>query len=285
MNTQSTTDHRARLCASHEVVGYCWISNQGVLFSSDEQAWSSEIIPHQFQERSIGWTDRNGTPLFWGDVVRGRDGPSRQSKYYGFFGPLDAPSVIADLKTGELWDLNSALAQSLKGSVEWVDRVGAWSINDQIRSQLTRLVSASTPLPTWALIGALVSICLGSALSACVQHVFAHTMGPVWATLGGMFGLCMYWWVSQRKTAWLSRAHLIRLSWQMGLTLCVTSLVGGLWLLDHEISVRVVVAYLLFGGLFGVTLTTISGDLVAWARGGYASELPKGKWNRRYPHR
>ena len=285
MNTQPTTDQKARLCEAHEVVGYCWISDQGLLFSSDEQSWSSDHIPHQFQERSIGWTDRNGRPLFWGDVVRGRDGPSSQSKYYGFFGALDAPSVIADLKTGELWDLKSPLAQSLKGSVEWVDRAGAWSINDQIRSQLSRLVSASTPLPKWALVGAVASICVGAGLTAFAQHLFAETMGPVWMTLGGLFGMCVYWWFTQRKTAWLSRAHLIRLSWQMGLTLCMTSLVGGMWLLDHELSFRVVVAYLLFGGLLGVTLTTISGDLVAWIRGGYASELPKGKWNRRYPHR
>ena len=149
----------------------------------------------------------------------------------------------------------------------------------------SRLVSASTPLPKWALLGAITSICLGSGAIAFVQHLWAETVGPVWTTLGGLFGMCVFWWFSQRKTAWLSRAHLIRLSWQMGLTLCIGSLFGGLYLLEHEVSMRVVVAYLLFGGLLGVTLTTISGDLVAWIRGGYASELPKGKWNRRYPNR
>ncbi len=285
MNRPPKAEQRARLCDHHEVLGYSWISDEGVLFSSDGQTWRSEMIAHQFQELSIGWTDKNGSSLFWGDVVRGRHGPSRQSKYYAFFGPQNAPSVIADLKTGELWDLNSPFAQSLKGSVEWVDRVGAWSINEPMRRQLSRLVSASTPLPSWALLGALVSICSGVTLSALVQHSFAHIVGPVWTAMGGMLGLCVYWWLSQRNTAWLSRAHLIRLSWQMGITLCVISLIGGVCILDNEISFRVLVAYLLCGGLLGITLTTISGDLVSWVRGGYASELPKGKWNRRYPHR
>lgn len=280
-----SSDHKARLCDTDGVVGYCWLSDQDTLFSIDQVSWSREPIEYLYLEMSTGWVDRNGTHLFWGDVVQAREGPAGHSRFYVLVGPLEKPNLLADLKTGALYSLSSLTAQTIRSSSHKVDQVGDWNLDERLRQELCRLIPQTEPLPKWALFGALMSLFAGAIVCIWAQYLLAGSVGPILTTLGAMLGMSVYWSLSQRNTAWLSRRHLIRLSWQVGLILAVGALIGGLLLFDHPFSLRVAIVYGLSGVVLGVTLTTISGDLVTWIRGGYASELPKGKWNRRYPHR
>jgi hypothetical protein len=285
MVTSEKLDRKARLRNADGVVGYCWSSEEETLFPVDFGSWSREPIEFDYREVSAGWTDRNGTLLFWGDVVQTRDGPAGHSRFYVLAGSLDKPNLFADLKTGALFDLSSPTAHTIRNSAHKVDQIGDWNLDEHLRDELCRLVPESIALPRWALLGALMSLSAGAAMFSSLQYFFAASVGPVWTTLGALMGMSLYWLFSQRNVAWLSRKHLIQLSWKVGVMLAAVTLSTGFLLLDHAFSLRVAFVYALSGCLLGVTLTTISGDLVSWVRGGYASELPKGAWNRRYPNR
>ena len=102
--------------------------------------------------------------------------------------------------------------------------------------------------------------------------------------LGWLIVSGIYWWLSQRRSAWMTRKHLVTLTWQIALTLATVGVMYGV-LFDDVISIRRSIVYMMVGLFLGGTVTTITGDMLSWIRGGYASELPKGKWNRRYPNR
>ena len=284
MQSISAKEQRGRLRADQRIVGYGRFSPVQSVFSVDQTQWGTEPIEHEQVEMSIGRADTSGRLLYWGDVIQCRVRPTGGPSYLAILGPMERPNILADLKTGELWTLDQRISDGLLTSSTWVDEMGSWSLPPKVLAQLTDLVPSDRPMPKLVVLWALLFLTGGLSISAFVQLWLTGEAGPVLSTLGGSLSLASYWWLSQRRSAWMTRKHLVTLTWQIALTLATVGVMYGV-LFDDVISIRRSIVYMMVGLFLGGTVTTITGDMLSWIRGGYASELPKGKWNRRYPNR
>ena len=124
-------------------------------------------------------------------------------------------------------------------------------------------------MPKLVVLWALLFLTGGLSISAFVQLWLTGEAGPVLSTLGGSLSLASYWWLSQRRSAWMTRKHLVTLTWQIALTLATVGVMYGV-LFDDVISIRRSIVYMMVGLFLGGTVTTITGDMLSWIRGGYA---------------
>ena len=281
MKTQQPSHTRTRLVDTDDVVGYRHATPNGVLYSTNGRNWSSESLTSTFEEPNSGLRDQGGSALYWGDIVLIRDPITSKNAHYAVICTRGGQPRLANLKTrGVTWlrpDSPSARQLGVK-----VGRIGDWGLTEALRAKIQQSVPLPPDLPTKFILWNVVSLVVGITTASLIQWLFMSTVGPVTACLGACLaqGLCLG--ISHRKSNWMSRERLLKLAGMTAVLLFTTGFCSGL-LLSVQGSISVALAYGFSGAVIGATSTVISGDIVSWLSGGYAGELPKGKWNRLYP--
>ena len=272
---------RYRLINENEVVGFRWETETEVVYSEDGNAWRSKGIENECEEPFTGFKDQSGQALYWGDIVLIRDPATKATSHFALLGREGSPIRLANLQTRalELLSPQNPIARRLGTRV---GRIGEWRLTSEMRHQLDALQPLPAELPSAMLWRVILCLILGVLGGAGIQWLVLKAVGPVTTCLTASVLLGCFLGVSHKRSGWLSRSRLLRLSGLTASILFALSLLFS-WLLTSEWSVTLGLAHGASGGILGGTLTLLTGDVVSWLVGGYGGELPKGKWNQLYP--
>ena len=272
---------RYRLINENEVVGFRWETGLETVYSEDGNAWRTNPIDHECVEPSTGFKDQSGQALYWGDIVLLRDPTTKSTSHFTLIGQEGSQIRLANLQTRslELLAPQSPIARRLGTRV---GRIGEWHLTSEMREQLDALQPLPSDLPSAVLWRVILCLVLGIFVGAGIQWSILNTVGPVSTCLAASALLGCFLGFSHKRSGWLSRSRLLRLSGLTAIVLFGLSFASS-WVLASECTLPLAFAYGASGAVLGGTLTLLTGDIISWLVGGYGGELPKGKWNQLYP--